>query len=148
MILDSLDNLGRYSPLNPRFGHVCQWLQSVDPAALPDGRYEIDGADIFATIGESTLRPAADAPLEAHDRYIDIQILLRGKEAQGWRPRSDCRYPSGPLDPERDIIFFGDAPASIVELHEGQMTLFFPADAHAPLIGEGTVRKCVVKVGI
>ncbi len=148
MILDNLYNLHRYSAIHTGFGKVCDYLGSVDLAGLPDGCYEIDGTDIFMTIGESRLRKEEDAAVEAHDRYIDIQILLRGRESQGWIPRSECRWPDGGLDEGKDVIFYRDKPTCIVELREGQMTVFFPDDGHAPLIGEGAVRKCVVKVAV
>jgi YhcH/YjgK/YiaL family protein len=146
MILDSLDRLRDYVPLHSGFGKVCDYLETVNLADLPEGRHEIEGSAIFLTISENRLRSVADAPLEVHDKYIDIQIPLRGSEQQAWMSRSDCRLPHGEKDTERDILFFSDKPTCTVALHEGQMTIFFPSDAHAPLIGEGTVRKCVVKV--
>jgi beta-galactosidase beta subunit len=32
------------------------------------------------------------------------------------------------------------------DLHVGQMAIFLPEDGHAPMIGEGKIKKCIVKV--
>ena len=48
-------------------------------ASLPDGRYEIDGDDVFANIAHGTT--AQNTPnAEAHDAYLDIQFLIEGRE--------------------------------------------------------------------
>ena len=42
MILDTLSNSVRYEGLGPRFAKAFQWLRSVDPSSLPDGRTDLD----------------------------------------------------------------------------------------------------------
>ena len=34
------------------------------------------------------------------------------------------------------------------QLTDGQFAIFFPEDVHAPMIGEGTIKKLVIKVKI
>lgn len=48
--------------------------------------------------------------------------------------------------PGKDIRFFDDEPETFYTLRPGQFTIFFPEDGHAPMIGEGNVRKIIVKV--
>ncbi len=146
MILDSCACLGAYSALHPRFARVFSFLASASPADLAEGRYEIDGGECYLMVSEGGLRAEADAPLEAHDAYIDIQIVIRGVERYGWRDRGQCAAPRGEFDAAKDIIFYDDRPSTCFTLTEGQFAIFFPGDAHAPLIGQGRVKKCVVKV--
>jgi len=49
------------------------------------------------------------AKLEAHRRYIDIQLVLDGTDEMGWKPLSDCHDPVSDYSTERDIRFFNDA---------------------------------------
>lgn len=146
MIIDSFSKLEEYALLRPGFAKAAAYLRSVDLQSLSEGRYEIDGEAVYMTVTEAALREEADAPLEAHDRYIDIQIVIAGTERYGWAPRASCRSRKGAYSPEKDIVFYGDRPSGLVTLEAGGMAVFFPSDAHAPLIGRGTVRKCIVKV--
>lgn len=143
----------RYTPLNSRFETAItyvqeHWAELCDTAS--DGRRELEGDSLYVMIGHFGLKAAADARLEAHDRYIDIQVILSGSECFGWSQRTACNLPDGVIDTERDIIFFADAPTSTVTARAGEMVIFFPEDAHAPLIspdgGPAQVRKAIVKV--
>jgi YhcH/YjgK/YiaL family protein len=49
-------------------------------------------------------------------------------------------------DAARDIQFFSDAPSSWIATPPGSLCVFFPDDAHAPLVSAGMIRKVVVKV--
>ena len=54
-------------------------------------------------------------------------------------------YKNLPYDPIKDIVFFRDAPENLITVRAGQLIVFFPEDAHAPLIGDGgIVRKLVL----
>ena len=59
-----------------------------------------------------------------------------------------CQKPQGEYDAEKDIEFFEDVPDSYVTVLPGEFAVFFPEDAHAPLIGTGEVHKVVIKVPV
>ena len=54
----------------------------------------------------------------------------------------------GAFDVQKDIRFYDDVPQTYYEVTPGQFTLLFPEDAHAPMVGEGTIRKVIVKVRV
>ena len=146
MILDSLANLDFYAPLNGRFAKALAYVRGVDLKALPEGKYVIDGDELYMTVSERDLKTKADAAMEAHDRYIDIQVVVEGHEGFGWKYRKECTAPRGAMNTEKDIIFYDDEPSTYFNLKAGEAAIFFPDDAHAPLVGEGHVKKCVIKV--
>ena len=148
MIFDSTANATLYLSLNERFEKAFAYLIKTDLVAAEPGNYEIDGENIYAIVMERELKKADEALLEVHDRYIDIQLVAVGSESFGWRDRHTCASPRGEMDTAKDILFYDDRPKSVVTLTAGQFAIFFPGDAHAPLIGEGTVKKCVVKVRV
>ena len=120
-----------------------------DLGALPAGRHAIDGDDVFINVMDVDLKRPADAKLEIHDRYLDIQVLVRGeREAFGWSQRDRVTRPLGAFDVQKDIRFYDDVPQTYYEVTSGQFTLLFPEDAHAPMVGEGTIRKVIVKVRV
>lgn len=98
------------------------------------------------SIDEREGRTGHTAHLEAHRRYIDIQYTIEGPEEIDWSPRASCVVPAGPFDSERDIMFFQDRPGTWFEVPPGRFAIFFPEDAHAPLGGQGPLKKAVVKI--
>jgi YhcH/YjgK/YiaL family protein len=148
MILDTLENRGRYAGLHGDFGRAFAFLAGTDLAGLSEGRHEIDGDRVFAIVSEGPGRSRSGAELEAHERYIDIQYVVSGTDEMGWKPAARCLVPSRPYDPDKDIAFFGDEPDAWVAVPAGTFALFFPEDAHLPLVSRGVIRKVVVKVAV
>lgn len=146
MIIDALHNYDTYQRLHPRFARAFGYLNETCLAQLPEGRTDIDGDEIFIMVSRGGLRRQEDTPIEVHNRYIDIQVVIAGTETYGWKGRAALTRPRGEFDAERDIRFFDDEPSVFYTLNAGQMSIFFPEDGHAPMMGEGTVSKCVVKV--
>jgi YhcH/YjgK/YiaL family protein len=114
---------------------------------MEPGIHEIEGRDIYANVMERELKKKGDAKLEVHDAYIDIQLLVTGEaETFGWSERKDLRQPQGAFNAEKDIQFFEDEPQTYYTMRPGQFSVLFPEDGHAPMVGEGVVRKVIVKV--
>ena len=145
MILARLEQADRYLALHPDFAAAIAFLRGHPLSDLPQGRIEIAGA-MYAMISRSPTRQRSEARLEAHRRYIDIQYVIAGVEEMGWSARSRCQQPHGQYDAEKDIEFFADVPDSFVTVLPGEFVVFFPDDAHAPLIGTGEIHKVVIKV--
>lgn len=148
MILDQLSMLPRYVPTHPGLATAARWLRATTLSELPLGRHAIDGERLLVIVGSEQGRGREQARLEAHRRYIDIQIVLDGRDVCGWCPRAQCMHVSEAYDPERDIEFFADRPETWFDLGLGQMAIFFPDDAHAPLAGAGPLQKVVMKVAV
>lgn len=146
MILDNITNIDKYASLHPRFTRAFNFVKSQNLAALEPGKFEIDGKEIHASVSAKEGVTAADAKFECHDHYIDIQVCPAGSETIGWKPRNTCQQIKTPYNPEKDVTFFSDQPDTYFELQAGQFAIFFPEDVHAPMIGEGTIKKLVVKV--
>jgi YhcH/YjgK/YiaL family protein len=146
MILDSLSNVDRYVAMHPNFGKAIDFLKSQDLSAIQPGKYPIDGEELFASVSLKDGSKVSDAKFEAHNSYIDIQYCISGKEKMGWRPRDTCTQPKGDFNKEKDVIFYSDTPDTYFELKEGQFTIFYPEDVHAPMIGEGPIKKIVIKI--
>jgi YhcH/YjgK/YiaL family protein len=148
MIIDTLENAGKYTSLHPRFAKAFDYLKSIDLNTIEPGKYEIDGRDLHASVSAKEGVQAADAKFEAHNSYIDIQVCISGKEGMGWKPRAKCVDPKSEFNTEKDVIFFNDQPDMYFQLTDGQFVIFYPEDVHAPMIGDGVIKKLVVKVKI
>ena len=146
MIFDALSNEACYEALNPRFAKAFAYLKTVDLATIAEGKYEIDGQEVFMSVMERDLKTPEQAALEVHDKYIDIQVVIAGVESFGWKDRRACASPRGEMSVEKDILFYDDKPSTYFSLMPGEFAIFFPGDAHAPLVGDGRIKKCVIKV--
>ncbi len=148
MILDSIKNAGRYYSLNPRFKAAFDFLAECNVNTLPVGKHQILGDELFVNVQELDLRPRYEALLEVHNKYTDIQVVVGGigKEEFGWSERKDCKRVKTEFDAEKDVQFFSDEPQTFYTLREGQFTILMPEDAHAPMLGDGHVKKLIFKV--
>lgn len=147
MILDTLKNKEQYASLHPRFKAVFDYIDTHDLASMELGRHDIDGDNIFVMVQEIDLRPREQARLELHRKYIDIQLVLRGKEEVfGWSEKKDCLTAETEFDEAKDIQLFIDKPQCFYTVREGQFSILYPEDGHAPMLGEGVVKKCIFKI--
>ena len=148
MILATLAEADRYRALHPLFARAFEFLRGTDLHALPPGKHPVQGEPLFAIVEACAGRTRAEAKLECHRRYIDIQLVLEGSDEMGWKPLAECKDPATEYDAARDIRFFNDAPASWIATPPGSFCVFFPEDTHAPLVSAGMIRKVVMKIAV
>lgn len=146
MILTNLKNFDRYVSLHPQFAAVKKALETTDFLSLELGRFEIDGDNLFINNVQPTCVSEETQPLEMHVDYIDIHVLLEGKETIGYKATEEVEVYSQDYDKEGDCALTKEAATSVVNLLPGDMCIVYPEDAHAPIIGEGEIRKLIVKV--
>lgn len=145
MVIGSIHESARIEGLHPAFKQVFDYIKSHDLLHAPLERIVLDGDKLFINNVEATLVAQEAQPLEAHRQYLDIHVVLEGNERIGWRDLQDCGSPTKPYDEEGDYMLFHLPATSYVDLKPGQFAIVWPEDPHAPLIGEGKVRKLIVK---
>lgn len=147
MILDTLENADAYGGLHPDFADAFRFLNHPGIETLPDGRYEVDNRNVYAMVARTQGRNIDEGLLEGHRQYIDIQYVIAGDESMGWHNRVGLRNATE-YDTEKDLEFFEGKPASIFRVPPSSFAIFYPEDAHLPLIGSGAIHKIVVKIAI
>ena len=149
MIIDTLANAAKYTGLNPLFAKAFEYLHDKDLQKLEDGKFDIsEGLKLIVNTANGKTAEASLAKFECHDKNIDIQICVKGLEKIAWKPREKCVAPNGVYNPEKDVRFFSDSPDMSFQLTDNQFAIFYPEDVHAPMIGEGEIKKLVFKVRI
>lgn len=146
MVLDSLNNSERIECLHPLFKKAFDYVKSADFSKMEDGKYELDGNRLFVSVASIFGKDKKEAAIETHKKYIDIQLPLLGVEKIGWKAGAELQEESVPYNEEKDIAFYVDRPTTFTKIYPGQFAIYFPEDGHAPGIGEGTIRKVIVKV--
>lgn len=148
MIIDSLLNADRYRDLSPRFALAFDYLRTLDPA-VAEGRYEIEGEQVYATVMSYETKEPVDLRHEAHRDHADIQLLLEGEEVMFYTPAYRLGPGLGYVE-ARDFEHFErpENPSRLV-VRKGEFAVFFPGEGHranVALDAPRLVRKIVVKV--
>lgn len=147
MIVEQLQSSDYLSASLPWWPKVRDFLLSTDFSALPAGRVDIDGDDIYAIVADDTARDDK-AYLEAHRKYIDVQIAAAGAFDILWKPLSSCTNERQAYDEEKDYCLMNDDAVTCVAVLPGTAVILFPEDAHAPQPPAEYVRKVVVKAAV
>lgn len=134
---------------NPeRWEQAFRFLATTDLMALPKGRHELDGTDLYASVDEYLSREPEDCRLEAHRRYADIQYVIAGEEQIGITPLTETMEAT-PYHHDNDILFLDGEVSQYGQAIPGKFFIFFPENAHMPCLKSGErsqVKKVVVKV--
>lgn len=147
MILDRLPSSLLYRSLGDDFARAFDYLQSF-PENTPDGRYDLDGDDMFALVQSYDSQPATERTFESHRIYADIQYVFSGRELIYYRDPTSL-VPKAAYDEKRDATFYHDKDDQPLHLESGSFVVFWPQDAHKPgCIWEKPcpVRKVVIKI--
>jgi YhcH/YjgK/YiaL family protein len=147
MILDALSNSSIYLNQHPLFEQAFAFAQTSSFKNLPVGTHRIEGERLFVIIAEDQSREH-HAKLEAHQKYIDIQMTLDGEFDIGWKSLAQCQTIDKPYDAENDFMLYADAPDFEMTLRPDSFAIFFPTDAHSPNAPKSFVKKAVFKVAV
>ena len=149
MIIDKLANSDLYCFENKRIKAAIDFLKETDFSKIEDGKYEIDGENIYYIKTKYLTKQTDEAQLEAHKKYIDVQYVFKGIEKVGYAPLMSQKV-FKEYDSENDYMLF-DEECDYLNFREGMFAVFFPEDLHKPGIninGPEEVIKIVIKVKI
>jgi biofilm protein TabA len=149
MIIDTIKNASRYFSIHPLFAKAFEYIRQTDLVNAPDGKPDIsEGLKAIFSKAPGKTKEASLAKFECHNKHIDIQLCISGEETIGWTPREKCVTPNGGYNEEKDVQLYQEDADTFFQLTNGQFAIFFPEDVHAPMIGEGDIKKLVIKVKI
>lgn len=147
MILGKVTDTTYYEFLNPRFSQLFKFVRENDLSKFANGRIVLDGDELFINMAEPDLKRAEEQKLEVHRNYIDVHFPLTGSETCGVTHISDLTVESDePFNEEDDYALYSEQARTYFTAHPGDFYIMFPEDAHAPIIGEGRIKKAIAKV--
>ncbi len=153
MIIGNIDKLAdEFNSYPPAIKRGLQFLRETDFTKLPPGRYEIDGDAIYATLQHYQTRCSDECRPEAHEKYIDIQYVVKGSEYLGWCVAAPDLEIDQTYDAAKDLVFYKKLlPESNVLLTERMFAVLYPQDVHRPCCmvdNASPVIKVVVKIAV
>ncbi|MGL4909030.1 MAG: YhcH/YjgK/YiaL family protein, partial [Bacteroidales bacterium] len=116
MILTNLKNVVRYQQLHPQFTQLFNYLQNTDIINQELGRIELCGEELF--INNVLIDGAAkkQQPLEVHQKYIDLHLLLEGEETIAYLPTEKIRYYAQSYNADFDCALTHQIPENYIVL--------------------------------
>ena len=123
-------------------------VNKADGAAV--GKYELEGG-AYVSVQEYTTKARSEAKYEAHKKFIDIQLILSGRELIAVTPIEKMKI-KDEYNEAMDVMFFqhNDECTDYV-LEAGDFLILYPQDVHMPGVcvnERSLVRKIVVKVPV
>lgn len=147
MIIDSLKNSAFYYGLDEKFLKAFKTLQEINLKHLDCGTYKIHNDSIIMYIMEYETKLAEECLWEKHEKHIDIQYIISGREKIGYVNANNISITSK-YNEERDVSF-GEAEGNFFCINEGDFVIFTPNDGHMPSLiieEKNLVKKAVIKI--
>ena len=147
MILAHIEDSERYFSLHPLFKQLFDYVKTHDLSQVPAERITLDGERLFINVADASLKSPEEQVLEVHRRYIDVHFPLSSNEVMGWSPLQGLQTESvNPFNEEDDYAVYAETAQTYLTIRPGEFAIVWPEDAHAPIIGEGKLRKLIAKV--
>ena len=147
MITDEMKNIRKYKEIT---AEICDFIENLSEN-IECGKHYINDDD-YANVEVYEPKEFENCAFESHEKYIDVQLLLSGKERIDFRGVEGLHVDK-PYDEQRDITFYENNLSddfNTVILNSRNFAVFYPTEAHKPQIKleNGKVKKVVVKIKI
>ncbi len=151
MITGKLKDIARYKGLSKNLDTAIDFVLNNDLLSLENGKYEINGKEVYLNRDSYVAKEEKDCFFETHKNYLDLQIVLKGKEYFGYTDITDPGLVvTDPYNEQKDVTKYKvDAENKcLVVLENGGFAIVYPEDAHLPKlkINDEKVEKVVVKI--
>ena len=149
MHIGNLDNLNISSQLHPELQNILNIVaEKVKNNDLPTEKFFLQD-DVFVLPLEVTTETLDMRRSEIHHDFIDIQILLQGEERFGYSFKGFETTTDDQLA-TNDVAFVDDViDEKFVDLKAGDFVVFYPKQAHRPMVcidSPKKINKLVVKI--
>ena len=149
MIFGNIENLNEYSFLEAKVAKCFAYAKEHDLKNFEKGSHTIDGERFFVNIVEYTTTEAENRFWEAHKNYLDVHVMLRGKE------QIDLNFIQNMdvkefVEKDDFLPMEGEKNSSVV-LEAGDFLVCYPSDGHRTAVAVGepqTIKKAIFKVQI
>ncbi len=145
MIVDSLKNSEKYITLHKDFELVFNYINTHNLIDMECGRHELRENEVFFNLQEYETKSVQK--LEAHKKYIDIQVVVKGEEFMGYT-NIDTTTVNETYNEEKDVMFL-EGKVDKLKADNKTFLIFYPQDAHMPALcidKPSVVKKAIFKI--
>lgn len=149
MIYGTLKEKGRYAFLDEKIKRCFQFACEQDLGSFETGSHPVDGEEIYVNIAEYETVEVKARFWEAHRRYLDLHVMLRGEECVEIGFLQTMR--AGEYVPGDDFLPLEGTPSARVRLGPGDFLLCYPEDGHKTGVqweAPQQIKKAIFKIRI
>jgi YhcH/YjgK/YiaL family protein len=146
--INKVEFMAQYNKNKAFWDKAFAFLKETSLDTIRPGKYPIDGENVYASVTENPTKDMATTKWEFHKKYIDVQMIIKGKEKMGIVPFSKTKVVDAYND-KKDVGFASYDGGDYYTVEPGTFLIFLPSDAHRPSIkldGCDTDKKIVIKI--
>lgn len=150
MIIGKLEDLYRYKGIAKNIDTAIDYIQTHDLLALPKGKTVVDGDNVFINRDTYVAKPLEECFFENHEKYMDMQIVLKGQEVFAYTHISNPTLEvTTPYNIEKDVTKYSCEGGVFFTL-ENAFALVYTEDVHLAKCkaNDDIVEKAVIKIKI
>ncbi len=148
MIITNANDIWRYKGISEAMKKAIEYIESGEYKNIPQDKTRRPVVEGEVEVIRMGYEPKTEPGWEAHENWIDIQIMLEGEEKMLYAPLAKMTK-EGDYDAKKDFQKLSGEPTVELSAKAGDFIIFFPEDGHAPNVANKnstTVDKVVVKV--
>ncbi|MGN0371403.1 MAG: YhcH/YjgK/YiaL family protein [Enterocloster sp.] len=149
MIFGNIADENEFRFLEEQIRECFAYARSHNLAGFEKGSHEIDGERLFVNIVEYTTTVPEERFWEAHRKYLDVHLMLRGTEQIDLNFIRNMEV--GEFVDKDDFLPMEGEKNSSVILREGDFLICCPCDGHRTAVAAGvpeTIKKAIFKVRV
>ena len=150
MIFGNMDHVEEFPYLEKGIKECFEYAKTHDLASFEKGSHEIDGDRLFVNIVEYTTTTPEERFWEAHKKYLDVHVMLRGTEQIDLNFIQNMKLNEF-VEKDDFLPMDGDKNSSVV-LNKGDFLVCYPSDGHRTAVKAKdepeTIKKAIFKVKI
>lgn len=128
MIIDKLENAGKYLPDNADGRAVLKFLEENDLNGVALGKHALTDK-AFVNVTEYDTKPLGNVCPEAHIKYVDLQVIITGSE-DALYALLDGQPVIKPYDEESEYALYSANAYTRHTVKAGEFALLFPEHLH------------------
>lgn len=145
MIVDRMEYAAEYAARLPHLQDALQTIQNTPD--MNGDKHPFPRGYVMRQTGMT--KPSEDAAFEIHRKYIDMFILVEGRETVLWN-RVENMEETAAYDPGKDKLALRGQGVAL-EMQPGMFCALYPSDAHSACRhtaeqGPSAYVKCVIKL--
>jgi len=150
MIIGKLSDLKQYKGISKQIDTAIDYVLSTDLLSLKVGKYVLDE---YVTVNRQRYigKDFNICAPETHKKYLDLQIVVQGKEGFGYAHVSNPTLKvTEPYLDDKDVEKYTVNDECIYQMSDESFAIVFPEDVHRPgiKIDENYIEKVVIKIKI
>ena len=148
MIYDKYERISFYKDVIPHIGEVVDYLSNIDMLEIPYNQRIDISRNAYMMRTKYYGKGLNEAVVESHLKYIDVHIIIKGKEMIYYGIAPENKGDHVGYDSANDVIKYEEYLINRLVLEPEQCVVFFKEDLHQPGIryNDDKIDKLVIKI--